>query len=134
MVIILLCKVVNGRAEQRGGSSQPDSNEVIGIHVQFIIGDLLPSCPSVCQASTVFRSRVSMISARTARIRRSRWCSIGCRSFRVFLDLLADLQLTEGYFLEFLCKTEKEPEPVITEDQWVLALSLTNNTRLKGAK
>lgn len=51
-----------------------------------------------------------------------------------FSDFIADLQLTEGYFLESLCKTEIEPEPVIAEDQRVLALSLTNNTRLKGKK
>lgn len=51
-----------------------------------------------------------------------------------FSDFIADLQLTEGYFRKFLCKTGKEPEPVIAEDQWVLALSLTNNTRLKGTK
>ena len=51
-----------------------------------------------------------------------------------FSDFIAGLQLTEGYFLEFLCKTGKEPESVIIEDQRVLALSLTNNTRLKGTK
>ena len=55
-------------------------------------------------------------------------------SLHIFLDFHTDLQLAEYYFRDFFCKTEKEPEPVITEDLQVLALSLTNNTRLKGAK
>ena len=55
-------------------------------------------------------------------------------SLHIFLDFHTDLQLAERYFHCFLCKTEKEPEPVITEDQRVLALSRTNNTRLKDTK
>ena len=53
---------------------------------------------------------------------------------RVFLDFHTDFQLTERYLSCFLCKTEKEPEPVITEDLRILALSLMNNTRSKSEK
>lgn len=53
---------------------------------------------------------------------------------RVFLDFHTDLQLAERYFPCFLCKTEKEPEPVIADDLRVLALSLMNNTRFKSEK
>ena len=52
----------------------------------------------------------------------------------IFLDFHTDLQLAEYYFRDFSCKTEKEPEPVITEDLQVLALSLMNNTRFKSEK
>jgi len=45
IVVSLLRKVVNGCAQKRGGGSQQDSNDVIGIQIQFIIGNLLPSCP-----------------------------------------------------------------------------------------
>ena len=75
-----------------------------------------------------------MISAKTARIRRSRWFSIAILPLSVFPDVYTDLQLAEYYFRDFFCKTEKEPEPVITEDLKVLALSLMNNTRFKSEK
>ena len=55
-------------------------------------------------------------------------------SLRGFLGFHTNLQLAEYYFHDFLCKTEKEPEPVITEDLRILALSLMNNTRFKSEK
>ena len=55
-------------------------------------------------------------------------------SFHIFLDFHTDLQLAEYYFHDFLCKIEKEPEPVITEDLRVPALSLRNNTRFRSEK
>ena len=42
-IILLFNKIVNRRTQQRGGSSQQDSKYSLGIRVQFIIGDLLPS-------------------------------------------------------------------------------------------
>ena len=55
-------------------------------------------------------------------------------SLHIFLDFHTDLQFAERYFPCFLCKIEKEPEPVITEDLRILALSLMNNTRFKSEK
>lgn len=55
-------------------------------------------------------------------------------SLHIFLDFHTDLQFTERYLPCFLCKTEKEPEPVITEDLRILALSLMNNTRFRSEK
>lgn len=55
-------------------------------------------------------------------------------SLHIFLDFHTDLQLAEYYFRDFFYKTEKEPEPVITEDLQVLALSLTNNIRSRCKK
>lgn len=55
-------------------------------------------------------------------------------SLRGFLGFHTNLQLAEYYFHDFLCKTEKEPEPVIVDDLRVLALSLMNNTRFRSEK
>ena len=82
----------------------------------------------------VLRSRTPTISAKTVRMRRSKWCSIVIVSFLIFLVFFADLQLAEQKTYHFLCKIEKEPEPVIVEDFRVLALSLTNNIRLRCKK
>ena len=38
-------KIVNCRTYQRGGSSQQDSKDVLGIQVQFVIAYLIPSFP-----------------------------------------------------------------------------------------
>ena len=46
----------------------------------------------------------------------------------------ADLQLAERKTFHYLCKIEKEPEPVIVEDLRALALSLTNNIWLRSKK
>lgn len=55
-------------------------------------------------------------------------------SFRIFRVFSADLQLAEQKIHHFLCKIEKEPEPVIVEDLRALALSLTNNIWLRSEK
>ena len=44
-MVILLDQVVDGRTQQRGGGSQQDSKDVLGIQVQFIIGYPIPSFP-----------------------------------------------------------------------------------------
>jgi len=74
------------------------------------------------------------ISAKTVRIRRSKWISIWFRSFPDFDNFRPDLQLTELKYSQFHCKTRKEPEPVIIEKSRVLALYPVNNTRLKGTE
>ena len=82
----------------------------------------------------MLRSRTPTISAKTVRMRRSKWYSIVIVSFRIFLVLSADLQLAEQKTFQFLCKIEKEPAPVIVEDLRALALSLTNNIRSRCKK
>lgn len=75
-----------------------------------------------------------MISAKTARIRRNRWFSMFFSPFTFFLIFIQICSLQSTIFVIFSAKLEKEPEPVITEDLQVLALSLMNNTRFKSEK
>ena len=85
-------------------------------------------------ARTVLRSRTPAISDKTVRIRRSKWISIWFLSFPDFDHFRPDLQFTESKYRRFLCKTGKEPEPVIIEKSRVLALDHVNNIRLTGTE
>ena len=134
IVVNLLCKIVNGCALKRGGSSQQDSNDVIGIKSQFIIGDLLPSCPLVRSGQHGLSQECADDLRQNSADQAQQMVQHVFLSLHIFLDFHTDLQLAEYYFRDFFCKTEKEPEPVITEDLQVLALSLMNNTRFKSEK
>lgn len=134
IVVNLLCKIVNGCAQKRGGSSQQDSDDVIGIKSQFIIGDLLPSCPIVRSGQHGLSQQCTDDLRQNGANQAQQMVQHVFLSLHIFLDFHTDLQLAEYYFRDFFCKTEKEPEPVITEDLQVLALSLMNNTRFKSEK
>ena len=100
--------------------------------LSLVIPSLLFPCGSY--AKTVLRSRTPTISAKTVRIKRSKWISIRFRSFPDFDDFRPDLQLTELEYSQFLCKTGKEPESAIVEKLRVLALYHVNNIRLTGTE
>ena len=134
IVVNLLCKIVNGCAQKRGGSSQQDSNDVIGIKNQFIIRDLLPSCSLVRSGQYGLSQECADDLRQNSADQAQQMVQHVFLSLHIFLDFHTDLQLAEYYFRDFFCKTEKEPEPVITEDLQVLALSLMNNTRFKSEK
>ena len=134
IVVNLLCIIVNGCAQKRGGSSQQDSNDVIGIKNQFIIRDLLPSCSLVQSGQYGLSQECADDLRQNSADQAQQMVQHVFLSLHIFLDFHTDLQLAEYYFRDFFCKTEKEPEPVITEDLQVLALSLMNNTRFKSEK
>ena len=100
--------------------------------LSLVIPSLLFPCGSY--AKTVLRSRTPTISAKTVRIKRSKRISIWFRSFPDFDNFRPNLQLTELKYSHFLCKTGKEPEPVIIEKSQVLALYHVNNIRLTGTE
>ena len=100
--------------------------------LSLVIPSLLFPCGSY--AKTVLRSRTLTISAKTVRIRRSKWISIWFRSFPDFDDSRLNLQFTESKYRRFLCKTGKEPESAIVEKLRVLALYHVNNIRLTGTE
>ena len=112
IVVCLLCKVVNGCAQKRGGSSQQDSNDVFGIQIQFIIDDLLPSCSLMRSGQHGLLQQCADDLHQNSAEQAQQMVQHVFLPLRVFLDFHTDLQLAEYYFRDFFCKTEKEPEPV----------------------
>ena len=108
----------------------------MSLESRFSLSLVIPSFLFPCgnYAKTVSRSRTPTISAKTVRIRRSKWISIWFLSFPDFDNFRPNLQFTESKYSRFLCKTGKEPEPVIIEKSRVLALYHVNNIRLTGTE
>ena len=108
----------------------------MSLESRFSLSLVIPSLlfPRGSYARTVLRSRTPTTSAKTVRIRRSKWISIWFRSFPDFDDSRLNLQFTESKYRRFLCKTGKEPEAAIVEKLRVLALYHVNNIRLTGTE
>lgn len=98
IVVNLLCIIVNGCAQKRGGSSQQDSNDVIGIKSQFIIGDLLPSCSLVQSGQHGLSQECADDLRQNSADQAQQMVQHVLLPLHVFLDFHTDLQFAERYF------------------------------------